>query len=174
MMSTPTKKGEPVFVDSYRYAVGQPMGALSSWGMLALTHHLIVQLAAYKAGLRTSLVDRVDLDWYSNYELLGDDIVIFDEAVASQYLDLMVNQLGVEINVNKSVVASNASFEFAKVTGHQGHDVSALSWKMFVSQNTLMGRANISYFLLNKGVFGTSVVRWLRALNKRSRYTQGD
>jgi len=29
----------------YRYEVGQPMGALSSWAMLALTHHLIVQLA---------------------------------------------------------------------------------------------------------------------------------
>lgn len=25
-----------------RYAVGQPMGALSSWAMLALTHHFIV------------------------------------------------------------------------------------------------------------------------------------
>jgi len=94
--------------------------------------------------------------------------------VASQYLDLMVNQLGVEINLSKSVVAVNASFEFAKVTGHRGRDVSALSWKMFVSQNTLMGRANISYFLLNKGIVASSVVRWLQALNKRSRYTQGD
>lgn len=28
---------------SLRYAVGQPMGALSSWAMLALTHHFIVQ-----------------------------------------------------------------------------------------------------------------------------------
>jgi len=28
---------------SVRYAVGQPMGALSSWAMLAMTHHLIVQ-----------------------------------------------------------------------------------------------------------------------------------
>ena len=27
---------------SVRYAVGQPMGALSSWAMLALTHHFIV------------------------------------------------------------------------------------------------------------------------------------
>jgi len=27
------------------YAVGQPMGALSSWAMLAITHHLIVQVA---------------------------------------------------------------------------------------------------------------------------------
>lgn len=29
--------------DVLQYAVGQPMGALSSWAMLALTHHLIVQ-----------------------------------------------------------------------------------------------------------------------------------
>jgi len=28
------------------YAVGQPMGALSSWAMLALTHHFIVQCSA--------------------------------------------------------------------------------------------------------------------------------
>lgn len=30
-----------------RYAVGQPMGALSSWAMLAFTHHVIVQWAAH-------------------------------------------------------------------------------------------------------------------------------
>lgn len=34
----------------YRYAVGQPMGALSSWAMLALTHHMIVQIAALRVG----------------------------------------------------------------------------------------------------------------------------
>lgn len=32
-----------------RYEVGQPMGALSSWAMLAVTHHLIVQLAYRRA-----------------------------------------------------------------------------------------------------------------------------
>jgi len=37
----------------YRYAIGQPMGALSSWAMLALTHHLIVQIAAQRVGIRT-------------------------------------------------------------------------------------------------------------------------
>jgi hypothetical protein len=36
-----TPDGEPL-----RYAVGQPMGALSSWAMLALTHHLIIQYCA--------------------------------------------------------------------------------------------------------------------------------
>jgi hypothetical protein len=37
-------------VSILRYAVGQPMGALSSWAMLAVTHHLLTQLAARRAG----------------------------------------------------------------------------------------------------------------------------
>lgn len=36
----------PLQSKEVRYAVGQPMGALSSWAMLALTHHFIVQSAA--------------------------------------------------------------------------------------------------------------------------------
>lgn len=37
-------KSAPILVaGSVRYSVGQPMGALSSWAMLALTHHFIVQ-----------------------------------------------------------------------------------------------------------------------------------
>jgi hypothetical protein len=32
------------------YSVGQPMGALSSFNMLALTHHIIVQVAAFNCG----------------------------------------------------------------------------------------------------------------------------
>jgi hypothetical protein len=39
------KKGQVMETDSFRYSVGQPMGALSSWAMLALTHHLLVQYA---------------------------------------------------------------------------------------------------------------------------------
>jgi hypothetical protein len=34
------------------YAVGQPMGALSSFNMLALTHHIIVQVAAFNCGYK--------------------------------------------------------------------------------------------------------------------------
>lgn len=36
-------KENPEQSPTVRYAVGQPMGALSSWAMLALTHHFIVQ-----------------------------------------------------------------------------------------------------------------------------------
>jgi len=65
-------------------------------------------------------------DWYENYELLGDDIVIFDERVAIAYLNLMKG-FGVGINLKKSVCSSNNSFEFAKVTYARGHIVSAIS-----------------------------------------------
>lgn len=37
--------------ESVKYSVGQPMGAYSSWAMLALTHHVIVRVAAYQAGI---------------------------------------------------------------------------------------------------------------------------
>jgi len=38
--------------EKLRYGVGQPMGALSSWASLAITHHFIVQWAAYRANVR--------------------------------------------------------------------------------------------------------------------------
>lgn len=38
-----------------------------------------------------------------------------------------MEEIGVPINRSKSVVATNATFEFAKVTGHLGHNVSAIS-----------------------------------------------
>lgn len=59
-------------------------------------------------------------------------------------------ELGVSINLSKSVIAVNSTFEFAKVTGNNGKDVSALSWKAFISQNSWMGRANILFSLLNR------------------------
>lgn len=39
-----------------KYAVGQPMGALSSWASLALCHHLLVQLS-HRRAYSLSLMD---------------------------------------------------------------------------------------------------------------------
>lgn len=103
--------------------------------MLALTHHLVVQLAyrksRYGTSFRKEIITRLGVrdsysySWYNNYELLGDDIVIFDQEVATAYLAIMA-RLGVEINLSKSVIANTEAFEFAKVTGYKGVDVSAL------------------------------------------------
>lgn len=75
--------------------------------MLSLTHHVIVQLSARRAlGLRDQ--------WFSEYSLLGDDIVIANEAVANVYLTTMRDILGVDININKSIISPIGAVEFAK------------------------------------------------------------
>lgn len=151
-----------------RYAVGQPMGALSSWGMLAVTHHMIVQLAFKRA------YNEIISPWFEGYELLGDDIIIFDKEVAKEYLSLMA-EIGVPINVSKSVVASTAVAEFAKVTTLDGLNVSALSWKMFISQNTLIGRVNILFNLLNKNYLPKEGLEtFIYSVTAKSRWNQGN
>lgn len=86
--------------------------------MLALTHHVIVQVAAARVGKPL----------FQSYALLGDDIVIADEAVAKSYHMIMTQILGVEINLSKSLV-SNDSFEFAKRLVTMDGEVSAVGAK---------------------------------------------
>jgi len=107
-----------------RYAVGQPIGALSSWAMLALSHHVIVQLAAMRAGWTT---------WFPYYAILGDDLVIADRAVAEHYQALM-RHLGVPINLSKSICSEVGLIEFAKrwVSGTRG-ELSAVGPGLLLS-----------------------------------------
>jgi len=86
-----------------RYAVGQPMGAYSSWAMLALTHHIIIYVACSRAEVDYSTV---------NYAVLGDDVIINNDDVAIKYREIM-NDLGIEISLGKSVISARFT-EFAK------------------------------------------------------------
>jgi len=104
-------KGNP----SVRYAAGQPMGAYSSWCAMALTHHLIVRVAALRAGF----------PHFTSYALLGDDIVIADAAVAQQYRTLLLS-LDMPISEAKTHV-SDDTFEFAKRWFHKGTEVTGFS-----------------------------------------------
>lgn len=86
-----------------RYATGQPMGAYSSWAMFAVTHHAVVRLAAKRAGLTVR---------FSNYALLGDDIVIANDAVAKEYRAILAS-IGVSVSETKTHVSKD-TYEFAK------------------------------------------------------------
>jgi hypothetical protein len=101
------------------YAVGQPMGALSSWALLALTHHALVQLAAHNVYPRNR-------SWFLGYAVLGDDVVIADQAVAVEYLRIMA-EIGVEVGLAKSMISHTGSLEFAKRTYIRGQDASPIS-----------------------------------------------
>jgi hypothetical protein len=99
-----------------RYAVGQPMGAYSSFAMLAMIHHALVQFAAKRAGYRK---------WFTEYAVLGDDVVIACPQVAAAYVVLM-REIGVGIGFHKSVISNNLSMEFAKRFFFKGEEVTPL------------------------------------------------
>lgn len=88
-----------------KYAVGQPMGALSSWAMLALTHHAMMQFSAHKCGSK---------DWYEDYAVLGDDGVIKGTNQTNAYRSLL-QVIGVKAGLAKSILSKNKFvIEFAK------------------------------------------------------------
>jgi len=138
--------------EELKYAVGQPMGALSSWAMLALTHHCIVQYAAFKAQVRTVK------PWFDGYEILGDDLVIFDDKVAEQYIAFM-EDIGVDTNPSKSIPSPNKPVcEFAKRTSYALNDVSGLSWKELLQGNNLPGKINLALRLGERSLIQSPMI----------------
>lgn len=115
-----------------RYAVGQPMGALSSWAMLALTHHAMVQFASYRAGNK---------GWFDRYAVLGDDIVIADDRVALEYRKFC-EFIGLGIGIAKSLEARGKTLEFAKKFFFRGEHVSGLPVKYWAAAQHCAGVAH--------------------------------
>lgn len=116
------------------------MGALSSWASLALSHHIIVQVAALRVGVYD----------FNHYALLGDDIVIANEKVASAYHSIMVQTLGVDINMSKTLV-SDTSFEFAKRLVTVQGELSPIGAKnLLLCLKSLNGIPSVFYDLVTK------------------------
>jgi hypothetical protein len=129
-LSKPGSDGKRyAYVHAVKYAAGQPMGALSSWAMLALTHHIMVRMAALRLGYRE----------FSLYLVLGDDLVIADKSVANMYLAI-AKEWDIEINMSKSVISDNGSLEFAKRFVYKYQDVSGISFReMSVAKYDIRG-----------------------------------
>ncbi|ALD60243.2 ORF [Binucleate Rhizoctonia mitovirus K1] len=109
-----------------RYSTGQPMGFKSSFVMLGLTHHIIVQEAAARVGF----------DSFEDYVILGDDIVVANTEVAEQY-KIIMEALGLEISPFKTI-ACDADFskpiaEICKRVFVGGKEISPLPMKLMVT-----------------------------------------
>jgi len=143
----------------YYYRTGQPMGGLSSWAMLAFTHHLIVQSAAFRVYHTRK--------WFDKYEILGDDLVIFDKLIYLEYINIM-KLLDVGVNPSKSLVSEELTgFEYAKRTSVAGIDVSGISWKQVISENSAVGRVNFALHYLRKGFITNPSMLWKALTNRR-------
>jgi len=127
----------------YVYEVGQPMGAYSSFAMLALTNHVICQVAFLTAKMEYTKGS-------GQYAILGDDVVITIPSVSAEYQGLM-RLLGVEINPIKGF--RGRVFEFAKRVFHvDGTEFSPVSAKVLLrsSRDPVFIPALVNDFI-NKG-----------------------
>jgi hypothetical protein len=106
---------------TFKWGRGQPLGALSSWGSFALTHHLFIRWCA-------------DDPYFENYVILGDDVAIMDESVAHKYSS-MLKECGVAINPNKGFIAKgdNIYGEFAKRIFRNGEELSGIPIDLILS-----------------------------------------
>lgn len=167
--------GKPIVkrLSEVAFTCGQPLGFYGSWSLFALSHHYIVWLAALKAYPNRSSP-------FTDYALLGDDIVIADEAVACQY-SLLLERLGVSISIPKSIISRNGTVEFAKRywTKSMQVDLSPVSMKAIFGSNSLLGICRLvgSYgidklyklfrlagagFRVRARMHSTSTRRWVR------------
>ncbi|QED55404.1 RNA-dependent RNA polymerase [Heterobasidion mitovirus 2] len=110
-----------------KYAAGQPMGAYSSWPTMALTHHIIVQIAAMRAGVshRLTISGKPNMEAFRDYILLGDDLRIDHDLVAREY-KILISKLGMPYSEAKTH-DSYHGFEFAKRWFYHGEEVTGFS-----------------------------------------------
>lgn len=169
-----------------KYSVGQPMGCYSSWAAFTITHHLVVHYAAHCAGISE----------FNNYIILGDDIVIYNNKVAKNYIKIMT-KLGVDISLNKTHVSID-TYEFAKRWIKNGKELTGLPLKGILSNWNKpsivfmeLFNYNLKIPIMTKSVFkstldlyknlpfgkrrksSNSLVKYLYELNQAIRFTFG-
>jgi len=102
------------------YNAGQPMGAYSSWSTFTITHHYLLHVIHKRLGLTEMF-----------YQILGDDIVIWNDDVAKEYQEYM-RKLGVGISIPKSNISSNM-YEFAKRIFINGKEITGIQLGGFIN-----------------------------------------
>nr|DBA07243.1 TPA_asm: RNA-dependent RNA polymerase [Gigaspora rosea mitovirus 4] len=130
-------------IDDYtRYTRGQPMGALSSFPLLGLVHHSLVQFSAWKVGAFP----------FKTYSILGDDSVFMEDGqpiVAASYLKICA-ELGIPISLLKSY-QSDRLWCFASRIFFKGVEVTPASLKAELQVRSTGSRVEMALNLLQKG-----------------------
>jgi hypothetical protein len=130
-----------------KYAVGQPMGAKSSFPMLALSHHTIVQMAARRAGVTGVFAD---------YRIVGDDVVIRGSRVAAHYQDIMTD-LGVKISEGKSFIHVAGTGPVAEICRRifiNGHELTSYPVKLIAkTANASQNVVPLQSILVDRAAF---------------------
>jgi hypothetical protein len=112
-----------------RYKVGQPMGLLSSWPVMAISHHYLVRLSFAAQGYYK--LERAP------YSVLGDDLAIRGFSVAGEYLKI-ISYLGMDYSPEKTYIARGVA-EFAKSLFCHGEELTPFPLALLrFNKNTLI------------------------------------
>jgi hypothetical protein len=164
-------------VTTVKYTCGQPMGALSSWSSMALVHHALVQFSAIMAKemflttghflgfLQEFRGKGIQIKWFSDYLILGDDIAIADKGVADIYLSV-AKALGIKINMKKSFVSDKGFVNFANQSYAGENNFSPLSFKEYIGVASLNQRAEMAMRIVRRGWVDISNINWIAPLMK--------
>lgn len=137
--------------NTFRYARGQPMGALSSWPVMALAHHLLVQFSAYLVGWRHR---------FDDYLVLGDDVIIANKAVAEVYVRVL-EDLGVKIRLNESFISEKGFGNFTGRSFLGKYDLSPISLSEEVAVRGPSARVGMALRSMHRGLWSLSDAGWL-------------
>jgi len=135
--------GEPL-----KYNKGQPMGALSSWAVFTLSHHIVVYIAALRCGIQSNH------DKY--YRLLGDDIVILHNGIATEYQKILKG-FEVDISSHKTLISDNMC-EFAKKLYEGGTDISGIQYSWILNKTFYWTITEELYGIIDKLSLSSHVV----------------
>jgi hypothetical protein len=127
---------------SVRFSRGQPLGALSSWAALAITHHAVVRFAAFRNGLS-----------HLTYELLGDDIGVSSKDLSDAYASTC-QLLNIVLQPSKAIVCwtrSHVLCHFAQETWLNKINLSPVSLKKFLAISSLFERREYVWVLTDWG-----------------------
>jgi len=110
--------------DRLSWTVGQPLGLFPSFAMFSLAHHALIRGICRTLGVATHC-----------YVLLGDDVCIWDDRVASAYKQQM-EALGCPISHDKTIV-SNKVAEFAGMVIAPSAIYHSPKWRKLTPENKL-------------------------------------
>jgi len=106
------------------------MGELSSWPVMAISHHYLVRMSFAASDFLGKLEN-------APYALLGDDLGLKGFSVAETYLEL-ISYLGMEYSPDKTYIVRGAA-EFAKCLFKLGEDLTPFPLALFrFDKNTLV------------------------------------
>lgn len=100
---------------TYRWTVGQPLGLGPSFAAFALSHGVLVHSIARACRVTDC------------FRVLGDDIVISEETVATKYLEAM-QLLGVPISKDKTICSTSFAEFAGKLVSRDGI-LAGLKWR---------------------------------------------